>query len=112
MDQDGAATIAPRLRHREHKWANLIKIAEDIDKRYTEGRSLPKTVEETLLFAKRVAEFPAEFPKNFGLGKKSTVMTRTPDIFGSSSRGSLSNGRGAIRPVTYGTLGPSSRCER
>ena len=84
-DQDGAATIAPRLRHREHKWANLIKIAEDIDKRYTEGRSLPKTVEETLLFAKRVAEFPAEFPKNFGLGKKSTVMTRTPDIFGSSS---------------------------
>ena len=30
---------------------------------------MPKTVEETLLFAKRVAEFPAEFPKNFGLGK-------------------------------------------
>ena len=69
MDQDGAATIAPRLRHREHKWANLTKIAEDFDKRYPEGLSLPKTVEETLLFATRVAEFLAEFPKNFGLGK-------------------------------------------
>ena len=66
--KDGAAAIAPRLRHREHEWANLIKIAKDFDDRYPEGLSLPKTVEETLLFAKRVAEFLVEFPKKFGLG--------------------------------------------
>ena len=69
MDQDGAATIAPRLRHREHKCANLIKIVKDFGRRYPGGLSLPKTVEETLLFAKRAAESLAEFPQNFGLWK-------------------------------------------
>ena len=67
------ATIAPGPQYREHMWANLTKIAEDFDKRYPDGLSLPKTVEETLLFAKRVAEFLAEFPKNFGHGKSDDV---------------------------------------
>ena len=68
-DHDGAATVAPRLRHREHKCANLIKIVKDFGRRYPRGLSLPKIVEETLLFTKRVAESLAEFPQNFGLWK-------------------------------------------
>ena len=66
--KDGAASIAPKLQHRDDQWAELIKIAKDFDDRYPEGLSLPKTVEETLLFAKRVAEFLVKFPKKFGLG--------------------------------------------